>query len=210
MSCSDLRSKAIRLAASYPEGSDERRVLMAAIMGNKEKGVIMHICDLNGSQNLHAIVQAIESRNKKEFDYLIKNFDRKERETLNGIFDESADIGRSASTARVAAHPLDRARKHTLMPGNIRSKIPDIGSQDGSDDPIAYVKFFCPYSQAVWYITEFDGRDEMFGWADLGMGGGELGYISLDELESADRNGLPLVERDLYWSPRPLSQAKRS
>jgi hypothetical protein len=71
---------------------------------------------------------------------------------------------------------------------------------------MAWVKFFSPYSNATWYITEFDGRDTMFGWADLGYG--ELGYISLRELENANRGGLPLVERDMYWKPRPLSKAK--
>jgi hypothetical protein len=41
------------------------------------------------------------------------------------------------------------------------------------------------------------------------MGGGELGYISIRELADANRRGLPLVERDLYWPARPLSQAKK-
>jgi len=103
-----------------------------------------------------------------------------------------------------AASPLDGARGHTLMPKGI--KIPRLYAQEKIKDPIVYVKFFSPYSQATWYITEFDGRDTMFGWADLGMGGGELGYISLSELESANRRGLPLVERDLHFRPQPLSK----
>lgn len=107
-----------------------------------------------------------------------------------------------------AASRLDRARKHQLMPAAIRSKLPKLYTQEDVADPLAMVKFFSPYSQAVWYVTEFDGRDQMFGWADLGMGGGELGYISLSELEEANRNGLPLVERDLSFRPKPLSQVK--
>jgi len=44
----------------------------------------------------------------------------------------------------------------------------------------------------------------------LHPGGGELGYMSLRELEGLNRRGLPLVERDMYWgNPRPLSKAKR-
>lgn len=103
-----------------------------------------------------------------------------------------------------AASPLDKARRHQLMPSAIRSKIPRIGAQESVPDPIVYVKFFSPYSNATWYITEFDGRDEMFGLADLGFP--ELGYISLSELENLNRNGLPLVERDLRFRPQPLSK----
>lgn len=103
-----------------------------------------------------------------------------------------------------AASPLDKARRHQLMPSAIRRKIPRIGAQESVPDPIVYVKFFSPYSNATWYITEFDGRDEMFGLADLGFP--ELGYISLSELENLNRNGLPLVERDLRFRPQPLSK----
>ena len=105
-----------------------------------------------------------------------------------------------------AASQLDRARKHQLMPAAIRSKLPKLYSQENNPDPTILVKFFSPYSQAVWYVTEFDGRDQMFGWADLGFGEGELGYISLSELEGANRNGLPLVERDISFRPIPLSK----
>jgi len=99
------------------------------------------------------------------------------------------------------------ARKHMLLTQEIRSRLPKLYSQENVSDPIAQVKFFSPYSQAVWFVTEFDGKDTMFGWADVGFGEGELGYISLRELEGTHENGLPLVERDCYWSPRPLSEA---
>lgn len=109
------------------------------------------------------------------------------------------------------AHRLDGVRRHKLMPADIRAKIPPIGGQEGVDDPIVWVKFFSPYGNgaATWLVTEFDGQDEMFGWADLGYGGGELGYMSLSELEGMERRGLPLVERDTSWRPMPLSKAKR-
>jgi len=107
-----------------------------------------------------------------------------------------------------AASRLDGVRKHKLMPNEIRSKLPKLYSQEDVKDPLVQLKLFSPYSGATWYITEFDGHDTMFGWADLGHGGGELGYISLSELEEANRNGLPLVERDKYFHPQPLSKLK--
>lgn len=112
------------------------------------------------------------------------------------------------AAAEKEAHRLDGVRRHKLMPADIKAKIPPINGQESADDPIVWVKYFSPYTNALWLVTEFDGSDEMFGWADLGMGGGELGYISLSELEGLERRGLPLVERDTSWRPMPLSKAK--
>jgi hypothetical protein len=94
------------------------------------------------------------------------------------------------------------------MTDEIRKQLPKLYSQENNPDPLIVVKFFSPYSQATWFVTEFDGEDTMFGWADLGFGEGELGYISLRELDEVHKNGLPLVERDLYWKQVPLSKAK--
>jgi len=126
------------------------------------------------------------------------------------VYEENTPIRRyrsfRAAERTAGRHPLDGARGHELMPSSVARKIPKLYSQENVEDPIVWVKFFTPYGRGTWYITEFDGRDTMFGWADLGYG--ELGYISLKELQSAQRNGLPLVERDLSWRPRPLSKAK--
>jgi hypothetical protein len=112
---------------------------------------------------------------------------------------------------KTATHPLDKVRGHDLWPATVARKVPTLYSQEKEEDPIAWVKLFSPYTNAVWYITEYDpSSKEAFGWADLGMGGGELGYISIRELEGLNKRGLPLVERDLYWKPMPLSRAKSS
>jgi hypothetical protein len=52
-------------------------------------------------------------------------------------------------------------------------------------------------------VTEFDGEDLFFGLVQ-GLEE-ELGYFSLSELESVRVLGLP-VERDLYFTPKPLSE----
>ena len=107
-------------------------------------------------------------------------------------------------------HPLDGTRGHSLLPASVAKDIPKLYSTEKIKDPTAHVKLFSPYADAVWYITEYDPREKLaFGWADLGFGEGELGYISIEELSDLNRNGLPLVERDLYWDARPLSQAKK-
>jgi len=66
---------------------------------------------------------------------------------------------------------------------------------------VAYLHYF--HGGADWYITEKDRLPEQvqaFGWADLGLGVGELGYLSIEELTAAG------VELDLYWTPKPLGE----
>jgi len=77
--------------------------------------------------------------------------------------------------------------------------------QDGKgDNATVYLHYF--QSSADWYITEKDvdgGTKQAFGYADLGQGG-ELGYISIDELTKGD------AELDLYFDPKPLKAVKPS
>lgn len=79
--------------------------------------------------------------------------------------------------------------------------MPKTYEQDGpGDKTIAYLHYFS--GGADWYITEKDMDDEQlqaFGYADLGYGG-ELGYISIEELV---RNG---IELDMMFEPTPLRE----
>jgi len=95
-----------------------------------------------------------------------------------------------------------------LLPDDVRSTLPALYSQDDNPDPTVWVKFFTPDAQFTWYITEFDGKDLLFGLTVNGEEE-ELGYVSLTEL-TALRGGLGLpVERDLYFEPQPLSKVIR-
>mgnify|MGYP003395102625 CR=1 FL=1 len=78
----------------------------------------------------------------------------------------------------------------------------------GSESPTALVKLFDPTGSWTWYISEYDTETrEAFGLVD-GFEA-ELGYISMPELVAfRGRFGLPL-ERDLHWTPRPLSECAR-
>lgn len=94
-------------------------------------------------------------------------------------------------------------RGHQLLTKELRKKLPALRSTKTSN-PIAQVKFFSPYSDWTWYAIEFDGDDIFFG---LVQGfEEELGYFSLKELDETMYAGVPAVERDCYWTPRPISQ----
>ncbi|MEM3760699.1 MAG: DUF2958 domain-containing protein [Candidatus Bathyarchaeia archaeon] len=91
------------------------------------------------------------------------------------------------------------------MTKELRKKIPPLYSQEGVKDPIVYAKYFTPDSHWTWYVLEFDGKDTFFGYVEGDYS--EFGYFSLSELEKI-RGPLGLrVERDLYWEPKPLSEA---
>lgn len=83
--------------------------------------------------------------------------------------------------------------------------MPKTYEQDGKgDDAVVHLHYF--RGGMDWYITERDMEEEQhqaFGLADLGYGG-ELGYISIQELID---NG---VELDLYWEPKTLGEVKAS
>lgn len=93
------------------------------------------------------------------------------------------------------------------MTKEIEECLPPIYSQEKSRDPKVCVKYFHPLSGWEWYGIEYNPEEKLF----FGYVAGhecELGYFSLDELETiGDRKGLP-IERDLYWDERNLSDVK--
>jgi len=101
-------------------------------------------------------------------------------------------------------------RGHKMMTKELGKKIPPLYSQDGKgDEAIVYAHYFNPYGVGEWWILEWDGENEMFGYADLGFP--ELGYISLSELENVSIGGMELpIERDLHWREKTLGEVKQA
>ena len=98
-------------------------------------------------------------------------------------------------------------RKHLLLTQEIKATLPPLydSEKHPEKEAIAMVKFFSPYSQWTWYAIEFDGEDTFFGLVDgFEM---EYGYFSYSELEAVTVfGGVPAVERDCHWSPRPVKE----
>ena len=94
-----------------------------------------------------------------------------------------------------------------LLTQEVRARLPALGSQEEVADPVARVKFFGPDTGWTWYATEGEpqGDDFLFYGYVRGVGD-EWGYFTLSEIQSIrGALGLP-VERDLYFSPRPISE----
>lgn len=96
-----------------------------------------------------------------------------------------------------------------LIPQTLLSEISDLYATENTKDPICHIKLFTPDSNWTWYITEFskENLDTCFGYV-VGHEA-ELGYFSLEELESVrGALGLP-IERDIHFKPTLLSEVKK-
>lgn len=82
--------------------------------------------------------------------------------------------------------------------------MPKTYDQDGlGDEAVAHLHYFT--GAANWYITERDMEDaqhQAFGLADLYGDGGEIGYISIEELKSVG------AELDLHWNAMRIGEIK--
>ena len=96
-----------------------------------------------------------------------------------------------------------------LLPSEIRALLPNLYAQSSVEDPIAYVKLFSPYANWTWFILEIDQEgDECFGFV-IGFES-EFGYFSLSELAAQGDSFWTTVERDLLFTPQPLSVARQA
>jgi hypothetical protein len=100
-----------------------------------------------------------------------------------------------------------------LLPIEIKKQLPALYSQDTVPDPLCILKYFTPDAGWTWFIVEGSEQEDgdwMFFCKVISpiCPEGELGYVMLSELEQI-KGALGLgVERDLYWTPKPLSQCK--
>ena len=95
-----------------------------------------------------------------------------------------------------------------MLTAKDKKNLPELYSTEKDKNPKVWVKYFGIMRADGWYwlITEYDGKDGMFGAVRSPMTHGrwEHGYISLRELNSL----FPQVERDMYFKPTSLSKAK--
>lgn len=95
----------------------------------------------------------------------------------------------------------------SLLPEELRERIPALYATENTDDPIVHAKLFTPWTNWTWFVTEFDGEETCFGLVSgLEV---ELGYFSLAELEATRGPGGIRIERDLHFKQQPLSEVRQ-
>lgn len=92
---------------------------------------------------------------------------------------------------------FDTERGHNLLPDSQARSIPPLYTHDGKgiDAPIA-VKFFGP-GRFTFYVTEFDGKDELFGFcvSQHGPDCDEWSYASLNEFAHTRHPNFPITQQ---------------
>ncbi len=95
-----------------------------------------------------------------------------------------------------------------LIPKDLLEQIPPLYATEDIADPIAYVKLFL--DGWTWLITEISiDEDIAFGYV-VSPFESELGYFSINEIQTIKNNLGIGVERDLYFKPCKLSTIKKA
>ena len=99
--------------------------------------------------------------------------------------------------------------KITLISQELKETFRHTGPQEECADPVIIAKFFNPCGSQTWYVISYDESSNCcFGYV-TGMFEDELGYFSIDELESLQVPPFGMrIERDLFFTPRKLSEIK--
>ncbi len=97
-----------------------------------------------------------------------------------------------------------------LLNKKIEDRFAEVGSQQEVEDPIIIVKFFYPLGPQKWFATEYDPEQRtFFGYVTLfGLGSpkDEWGYFSLDELQQFKGQFGMLIERDIGFGEKKISE----
>ena len=102
----------------------------------------------------------------------------------------------------------EAAQARALVPDEIARQLPPLYSQEEQGEhAIAVVKFFTPWTSWTWYASEYDPEKRLCFGVVVGHER-EFGYFSLDELEEIRGPGGLIIERDLYWKPKPLKECR--
>lgn len=99
-----------------------------------------------------------------------------------------------------------------LLTPEIELLIPPLysGEEIQTEEKVAVAKYFSPYSNWTWFVTEGGREEDNFIFFGLVYGlEKEWGYFSLSEFQSAKKGDLPLIERDLYFKPTKISDLEK-
>jgi hypothetical protein len=97
-----------------------------------------------------------------------------------------------------------------LMTKELEKSLPFFDTVSGQDDPMVLVHYFNPIGAGHWFGIEYDkGTKIFFGYVSIfGDHNDELGDFSLYELAELELPFGMHIERDLYWTAKPLSEVK--
>lgn len=92
-----------------------------------------------------------------------------------------------------------------LLTKALAKKLPKLYDTESvpTEDKVAVMKLFTPWSSWTWYVIEFDGNDVC--WGLVSGHETEFGYFSLSELSKIQHLGAT-IERDIFFRPTRVSE----
>ena len=80
--------------------------------------------------------------------------------------------------------------------------------KEGEPNRKVTVKLFNPYGAGTWWLHSYADYEEdiVWGWAIISSDTPEYGTISLKELRSLRKFGVPQIERDRYFKPCDIGE----
>jgi len=106
--------------------------------------------------------------------------------------------------------PLSQGSWMELMTKELEQRFPKLYATENMkpEDVKVIAKFFDPCGSWTWYATEYDPARRTFFGLVRGFES-EMGYFSLDEMESV-KGALGLgIERDLYFGEHSLADVMK-
>jgi Protein of unknown function (DUF2958) len=94
-----------------------------------------------------------------------------------------------------------------LLTPELRQMLPPLDSLQDGTDPLCQCHFFLPDTNWDWYPIEFDGIEIFYGWSSFIAQ--EMGMFYLSELRVIRGLLGMCVERDVNFTPMPLSEVKK-
>lgn len=92
-----------------------------------------------------------------------------------------------------------------LLTKALLQQLPTTAQARRMKDPKVWVKFFFPDASWTWFVCGYDPETEIC-WGLVDGFEIEAGDFSLKELQETRGKLGCKIERDLYFTPRPLSQ----
>lgn len=123
------------------------------------------------------------------------------------IFPEAGPAAVETEELAIENKAQEADNAYELIPDRLKGKIPRLYATDDGNpigDKTAHLRFFFPMGAYTSYVLEHDpGTGDLFTLTTMDGRDWELGYASLEEIQSIQIRGLK-VERDLYFKPAPL------
>jgi len=138
------------------------------------------------------------------------DFFARAREVVHGAMSrESAAVPAAQETSRPAETQRTRRGHAFYPPDALARQIPPLYGTDKQQpwEKVIHLHYFGG-SHDFW-LAEYDPRTgDAYGYVCTGdPHSAEWGYVHLPEIEAVrGQGGLMIIERDLYWTPRPASQ----